>query len=105
MSRATEQRNRKRGFPGMTSYADQYFSFVIDLLRQVSTESGPAIQRAAQAVADAIEHDGIFLLFGSGHSALVAKDAAYRAGGLAAALAIGDVARGAAERNRGVALP
>src|SRR5258707_8326271 len=103
MSRATEPRKRKGGFPGIASYADQYFSFVIDLLRQVPTESGPAIQQAAQAVADAIEHDGIFLLFGSGHSALVAKDAAYRAGGLAAALAIDDVADGDAERIEGVA--
>src|SRR5258707_6230310 len=87
----------------MANYADQYFSFVIDLLRQVSTESGAAIEQAAQAVANAIEHDGIFLLFGSGHSALLAKDAAYRAGGLAAALHIEDVADGDAERIEGVA--
>lgn len=87
----------------MASYADQYFSFITDALQKVATETGPAIQKAAQAIADAIEHDGIFMLFGSGHSALLAKDAAYRAGGLAAALSIDDIADGDAERVEGVA--
>src|SRR5438034_1918099 len=88
---------------GMESYDQQYFTFLIDLLRQVASESGPAIRQAAQAVADAIEHDGLFLLYGSGHSALLAKDAAYRAGGLAPALTIDDVAEGDAERLEGLA--
>ena len=47
----------------MDSYADQYFSFVIDLLGQVAKESGAAIQRAAEAVAGAIEQDADVVMF------------------------------------------
>jgi uncharacterized phosphosugar-binding protein len=85
------------------NFAEQYFTSVTELLQQVYRESGPAILKAAEATAKAIEHDGMFLLFGSGHSALIARDAAYRAGGLAAALAIEDVAEGDAERLEGLA--
>jgi uncharacterized phosphosugar-binding protein len=87
----------------MENYTGKYFSFVIDLLRQVADDSGPAIRQAAEAVANAIAQDGLFLLFGSGHSALLARDAAYRAGGLAPALAIEDIAEGDAERMEGLA--
>ncbi len=87
----------------MTDFAGQYLSTVINLLHLLETESKPAIEQAAQAVAEAIEKGGLFMLFGSGHSALIAKDAAYRAGGLAPVLAIDDVADGDAERVEGVA--
>jgi uncharacterized phosphosugar-binding protein len=87
----------------MENYIEKYFSYVTDLLEQVARESGPAIQQSAEAIADAIQHDGVLLLFGSGHSALIAKDAAYRAGGLAPALQIEDIADGDAERTEGLA--
>lgn len=86
-----------------TDVLDQYFSFVTDHLRLVATESRAAIRQAAEAVADAIQSGGIFLLYGSGHSALIAKDGAYRAGGLAPALAMEDIADGDAERTEGLA--
>jgi uncharacterized phosphosugar-binding protein len=44
-----------------------------------------------------------FLVYGSGHSALIARDAAGRAGGLVPALHILDIADGDAERLEGVA--
>jgi uncharacterized phosphosugar-binding protein len=87
----------------MTSYIDQYFSLAAALLQTLARDSAPAIRRAAQAVADAIAGDKDFLLFGSGHSALIARDAAGRAGGLIPALQIEDVADGDAERLEGMA--
>ncbi len=87
----------------MDNYVEQYFSFVIGLLGTVAADSGAAIRQGAEAVANAIQHDGMLLLFGSGHSALIARDAAYRAGGLAPAMAIEDVAEGDAERLEGLA--
>src|SRR5262245_20479352 len=87
----------------MAIYAQQYFDFLTNLLQTVADESGAAIQQAAEAVAEAVERGGLFLLYGSGHSALLARDAAYRAGGLAPALSIDDVAEGDAERLEGLA--
>jgi uncharacterized phosphosugar-binding protein len=85
------------------NYIDQYFALAADVLGQVARESGAGMRQAAEAVATAVEQGGMLLLFGSGHSALVAKDAAYRAGGLSPALAIDDVADGDLERIEGVA--
>jgi uncharacterized phosphosugar-binding protein len=80
-----------------------YFSIAVDLLNTAARESAADIRRAGEAVADALQADKDFLLFGSGHSALIARDAAGRAGGLMAALAIEDLADGDAERIEGVA--
>jgi uncharacterized phosphosugar-binding protein len=87
----------------MENYVNQYFSLVTGQLQQVASQSGEAIRQAAEAVANAIQNNGILLLYGSGHSTLIAKDAAYRAGGLAPALLIEDVAEGDAERLEGLA--
>jgi uncharacterized phosphosugar-binding protein len=81
----------------------QYFEAVIDQLRLVLQESGDAIYAAAEAVADALANDKDYLLFGSGHSALIAQDGCWRAGGLAPAIFIEDIAKGAAERIEGMA--
>jgi uncharacterized phosphosugar-binding protein len=87
----------------MTHYINQYFSYAIEQLGKIQRESGEAIHQAASAVADAIQNDKDFLLFGSGHSTFIAHEAAGRAGGLAPALAIQDYAYGDAERIEGVA--
>jgi len=87
----------------MTNFVENYLANAIGLLQAIARESGTAIHQAAEAVADAIQGGGLFALFGSGHSALVAKDAAYRAGGLAPVLAVDDIAEGDAERVEGVA--
>jgi uncharacterized phosphosugar-binding protein len=87
----------------MTDYVEQYFSAAITRLQTLAGDSAPAIHRAAEAVADAIAKDRDFLLFGSGHSALIARDATGRAGGLMPALQIEDVADGDAERLEGMA--
>jgi uncharacterized phosphosugar-binding protein len=85
------------------NYVAQFFDVAIDLMRRVADESGESIRQAAEAVAGAIANDKDVLLFGSGHSALVARDACGRAGGLVPAIAIEDLADGDAERLEGVA--
>jgi uncharacterized phosphosugar-binding protein len=87
----------------MENYVEQYFSFAVELLQTVIRESGAAIYQAAEVVAEAIENDRDVLLFGSGHSALIARDATGRAGGLVPVMAIQDIAEGDAERIEGVA--
>lgn len=87
----------------MESLVTKYFDTAIALLQKVLQESGPAIEQAAQAVADAIANDKDFLTFGSGHSDLIAREAMWRAGGLAPALAIDDPTGGDAERIEGMA--
>jgi len=87
----------------MTTYIDQYLTLAIERLQALARDSADDIHRAAEAVADAIANDRDFLLFGSGHSALIARDAAGRAGGLMPALQIEDVADGDAERLEGMA--
>lgn len=87
----------------MENFVENYLGGVIELLQKLRKDSQAAIHEAAQAVAEAIASDGMLILFGSGHSALIAKDAAYRAGGLAPVLAVDDAADGDAERVEGVA--
>ncbi len=87
----------------MVNFVENYLANVIVLLQTIERESQVAIHAAAAAVADAIQSGGLLVMFGSGHSALIAKDAAYRAGGLAPVLAVDDVADGDAERVEGVA--
>ncbi len=87
----------------MSNEVERYFAHVIQLLETIERDSQSAIVQAAQAVADAIAQGGVFMLYGSGHSALIAKDGAYRAGGFAPALAIDDIADGDAEKLEGLA--
>ncbi len=87
----------------MENYIEQFFSFAVELLQKVARESGPAIYQAAETIADVIENDKDVLLYGSGHSALIARDAALRAGGLVPVMAIQDIAEGDAERLEGLA--
>lgn len=87
----------------MTDYIERYFSTVIAQLQEVAREAHDAIYKAAEAVADAIEHDKDIMFFGSGHSAAIARDGFWRAGGLAPAIQVQDIAEGAAERVEGIA--
>ena len=79
------------------------FEVCIEQLRAVQNSESEAIQAAAKLVADAIAGENGFFLFGSGHSAFIARDAYWRAGGLAPALPIPDPLAGDAERLQGIA--
>ena len=81
-----------------------YLDLCISQLADVRDRSAQAIDSAARAVADAIQNDRGYFLFGSGHSGLIAQEAFWRAGGLAPALPIQDPLEGDAERLPGYAL-
>ncbi|MEZ4668063.1 MAG: SIS domain-containing protein [Anaerolineae bacterium] len=87
----------------MTNPITNYFSTAANLLQQVAETSGEAIYQAADAIATALQNDKDYLVFGSGHSAFVAQDAFWRAGGLAPVIYVEDIAHGEAERVEGIA--
>ncbi|BAS26769.1 sugar isomerase domain-containing protein [Limnochorda pilosa] len=66
-------------------------------------ERREAMDQAARWVAECIAGDQVVHLFGSGHSALLAREVVGRAGGLAAMSIIEDPLLGAAERLEGYA--
>jgi len=76
----------------------RYLNLCMDQLALIRDHSAGAIDAAARAVADAIAADKPYLLFGSGHSELIAREAYWRAGGLAPSLPIRDPLEGDAER-------
>lgn len=67
-------------------YRDQLFAILDDIIDRQSS----ALDAAAEAVAGALRGDRLIYLAGSGHSHLLAEEAFYRAGGIAAAQAILD---------------
>ncbi len=54
------------------------------ILDQIATDQAENIARAGLMVADALANDGVIHTFGTGHSHLIAEDAFFRAGGIAA---------------------
>jgi uncharacterized phosphosugar-binding protein len=82
---------------------DQALENYVAQLRQVQQAEGQAIRTAGEWVGRAIADGKGFYLFGSGHSALVAHDAFWRAGGLAPAQQIVDPLEGEIERMEGYA--
>jgi uncharacterized phosphosugar-binding protein len=59
-----------------------YLDAVIQLLQEVADTQREAIERAAQAVATAIEADHLVYVFGASHAGILAQEVFYRAGGL-----------------------
>jgi uncharacterized phosphosugar-binding protein len=87
----------------MGDMINTYINTCIDQLQTIARLSSADIEAAAQAVATAVMDDQHFYLFGSGHSALIAREAFWRAGGLAPALPIPDPMSGDVERLSGFA--
>lgn len=85
----------------METLIEGYFDTCLEQLSTVLDDSRDGIDLAAEAVAEAIMDGGGLYLFGSGHSALIAREAFWRAGGLAPALPIPDPMAGDAERLPG----
>jgi uncharacterized phosphosugar-binding protein len=88
----------------MANIINTYLAYCRTQLEQVEKDSGQAIDEAAQAIARAIIEERNYYLFGSGHSALIAQEAWWRAGGLAPAVPIPDPLGGDVERVSGVAI-
>lgn len=60
----------------------QYYGVVMRLLGQIQRAQYGAIDKAARMVCDCLLRDGVWHVFGSGHSHAVAEEAFHRAGGL-----------------------
>ncbi|MCB1264768.1 MAG: SIS domain-containing protein [Mycobacterium sp.] len=75
----------------MSRYAAEYLDAVGALLRRVHDEQLPILQTAAERIADCIVDGGLWHVFGSGHSQLLAAELFYRAGGLVPVNAILDL--------------
>lgn len=63
---------------------DDYFAAASRLLARIASEQREPIMRAGREVAATIAGGGVLHVFGSGHSHLIAEEAFFRAGGLAA---------------------
>ncbi|SDJ98368.1 SIS domain-containing protein [Sediminibacillus albus] len=60
----------------------KYFDKIKTLLQVVEKEEFPAIEQAAEKVAESLQNDGVIHLFGCGHSHILTEEVYYRAGGL-----------------------
>jgi uncharacterized phosphosugar-binding protein len=91
---------------------EQYLDALVVLVTRIRNEQSPHIRQAARLIADTLAADGLVHTFGTGHSHLVAEEAFFRAGGLAAVNPIRDgrlmmlegaIASTRAEREHGLA--
>lgn len=65
-------------------YFETYISQLQQLLERIKLEQKTAIEAAASLVADTLIAGGLIHTFGTGHSHLIADEAFFRAGGIAA---------------------
>lgn len=66
------------------SGVDDYFAAAGGVLARIASEQRDRITAAGHMVGEAIARGGVVHVFGSGHSHLIAEEAFFRAGGLAA---------------------
>jgi uncharacterized phosphosugar-binding protein len=60
----------------------RYLDEIIALLQEVRETQAEAMERAAQALAEAIANDHLIFVFGPSHAGILAQELFYRAGGL-----------------------
>jgi uncharacterized phosphosugar-binding protein len=70
------------------SLGTRYFEHIERLLQTLQRTQRENISAAADIVADALIQGGVFHIFGTGHSHIIAEEAFFRAGGLVAVNAI-----------------
>lgn len=68
-----------------------YYQTVMRLIAAIVRTQADSLERAAQAVFESLRADGVFHVFGSGHSHALAEEAYHRAGGLVPVNAIQEV--------------
>jgi len=59
-----------------------YYQVIMRLIAAIMRSQAQALERAAQAIFESLRADGVFHVFGSGHSHALAEEAFHRAGGL-----------------------
>ena len=74
----------------MTQLRRLYRDRIVEILDSILTRQADAFDAARDAVAEALAADRLIHVAGSGHSHLIAEEAFFRAGGIAAAQAILD---------------
>lgn len=68
-----------------------YYQVIMRLIAAIMRSQAQSLEQAAQAVFESLRADGIFHVFGSGHSHALAEEAFHRAGGLVPVNAIQEV--------------
>lgn len=66
------------------SLSDSYLADLADRITSIRSTAAKSLERAAEVMAACIQRDGLIYIFGSGHSHMLAEEAHFRAGGLAA---------------------
>lgn len=66
------------------SLSDSYLADLADRITSIRSTAAQSLERAAEVMAACIQRDGLIYIFGSGHSHMLAEEAHFRAGGLAA---------------------
>jgi uncharacterized phosphosugar-binding protein len=69
----------------------RYHDTILRLLDRIAGTQAGALERAAQAIFASLKADGVWHVFGSGHSHALAEEAFHRAGGLVPVNAIQEV--------------
>lgn len=80
---------------------DSYYETLLELTGEIVPIQMDKFSQAASAIAACLMSNGVMHFFGSGHSALIAKEITGRAGGLVPVNTIPDPAEGMAERVEG----
>ena len=90
-------------------FVEKYINKLQALLQRIKVEQANAICAAGSLVADSLVADGVIHTFGTGHSHLIADEAFFRAGGIAAINPILDerliFLKGALESTRAERVP
>jgi len=71
--------------------ATPYHQTVVRLLAEIARSQAQNLERAAKAIFESLRADGVFHVFGSGHSHTLAEEAFHRAGGLVPVNAIQEI--------------
>lgn len=87
----------------MTSVTVQYYTMVRQMMENIIETQGESIYKAATIIAESLAEEQICHVFGSGHSAMLAREIVHRAGGLVPVNQVPDPAGGMAERIEGYA--
>src|SRR5579859_5605636 len=74
----------------MSAFLQRYRDRVVGILDHIIDSQTESFAKVREAVATALAADRLIYVAGSGHSHLIAEEAFYRAGGIAAAQAILD---------------
>jgi len=84
-------------------HASHYYNRVSEVLQYLIETQMDATEDGAKRISQSLTDGGIFHVFGSGHSHLIARDIVGRAGGLVPLNTITDPTEGVAERCEGYA--